>query len=366
VTRIAEMTGDDLEVVAFERMTPLTTMSAPIDLEQIQQGDAIVAFSRAEVMRLRTLVGEKMKVAVVYGALSPEARRSEARRFRDGEAKVLIATDAIAMGLNMPIKRVIFSALEKFDGQKIRDLTSSEIRQIAGRAGRYGISEKGEAGVLKGLNISFVANALKIQPTQALQNRLFVMPPWRAVELVSESLNITNLSEILIHIAKTLLNNDPLLLSASLETPVMISDTIHKSSLSLKIRHSYLGYPLDKRLDASLEDLKSWSRTHGQNGVVHAPQCTITNVPTTDKELMRCEDASKRLSAYLWLSLRYPKIYPFNDQAMAERQRVNILIEKALQNKALAKSCRECGARLSAHHRFPICEDCHQEKFSGY
>lgn len=363
ITRIAEMTGDDLEVITFERMTPLTAMSSPIEIEQIANGDAIIAFSRAEVMRLRAILGEKMTVAVVYGALSPEARRSEARRFREGEAKVLIATDAIAMGLNMPIERVIFSALDKFDGKEMRPLTASEIRQIAGRAGRYGISEKGEAGVLKGLNITAVKNALKSQPVQALQSRLFVMPPWRAVELVSESLKIKELSKILSHIAQNLLKNDPLLLPASLETPTMIADAVQKSGLTLKIMHSYLGYPLDKRLDASLGDLKSWSSTHGQNGINHSPVCRVTEVPTTDKELMSCEDLSKRLSAYLWLSLRYPEVYPFNDIAMAERQKVNGFIEKALQKKALAKSCRDCGAKLPNHHRFPICEECHQERW---
>lgn len=50
---------------------------------------------------------------------------------------VLVASDAIGMGLNLSIQRIIFSTLEKFDGEDDRHLTVSEIKQIAGRAGRY-------------------------------------------------------------------------------------------------------------------------------------------------------------------------------------------------------------------------------------
>ena len=50
---------------------------------------------------------------------------------------VLVATDAIGMGLNLSIKRIIFSSMQKYDGRKDRYLTSHEVKQIAGRAGRY-------------------------------------------------------------------------------------------------------------------------------------------------------------------------------------------------------------------------------------
>jgi ATP-dependent RNA helicase SUPV3L1/SUV3 len=51
---------------------------------------------------------------------------------------VLIASDAIGMGLNLNIGRLIFSTLSKYDGKDMRPLTTSEIKQIAGRAGRFG------------------------------------------------------------------------------------------------------------------------------------------------------------------------------------------------------------------------------------
>ena len=47
------------------------------------------------------------------------------------------------MGLNLPIRRVIFLENQKFDGTRVRTLTSQEIKQIAGRAGRKGMYEEG-------------------------------------------------------------------------------------------------------------------------------------------------------------------------------------------------------------------------------
>ena len=56
---------------------------------------------------------------------------------------MVVSTDAIAMGMNLPIQRVVFLESEKFDGDITRMLTDAEIKQIAGRAGRFGKYEIG-------------------------------------------------------------------------------------------------------------------------------------------------------------------------------------------------------------------------------
>lgn len=60
--------------------------------------------------------------------------RLQATMFNDenSDFHVLVASDAIGMGLNLNISRIIFSTLKKFDGLEMRDLTVSEIKQIAG------------------------------------------------------------------------------------------------------------------------------------------------------------------------------------------------------------------------------------------
>ena len=63
--------------------------------------------------------------------------------FSKGYIKVLFATETFAVGINMPTKTVIFTALDKFTDGSIRPLTSSEYIQMAGRAGRRGKDTKG-------------------------------------------------------------------------------------------------------------------------------------------------------------------------------------------------------------------------------
>jgi hypothetical protein len=54
---------------------------------------------------------------------------------RNSGTDVLVASDAVGMGLNLNIRRIIFSTLEKFDGTRTRSLTPVEIKQIAGTTG---------------------------------------------------------------------------------------------------------------------------------------------------------------------------------------------------------------------------------------
>lgn len=59
----------------------------------------------------------------------------QATMFNDtkSEFDVLVASDAIGMGLNLNISRIIFSTMKKFDGVEMRELTIPEIKQIAGK-----------------------------------------------------------------------------------------------------------------------------------------------------------------------------------------------------------------------------------------
>jgi ATP-dependent RNA helicase SUPV3L1/SUV3 len=359
VTRIARMTGDELEVVTFERLTPLVALSTPVGLGAVREGDALVAFSRGEVLRLRDEISSRgIPVATIYGALGPEVRRAQAARFRSGEAHVLVATDAIAMGLNLPIQRVLLTALDKFDGEKVRALTASEIRQIAGRAGRFGISGRGEAGVTAGLSPATVASALDAVPRQPRDDRVPVMPPWPAVEAVAETLMTDDLGKILTHIAETLLKGAADLRAPALDDALAVAGAVARSGLPLRQRFRYLGCPVEVRDGRALAMVGTWARLHGGGAHIGPPQCMVTVVPDTDSGLAECERGVKLLSAYLWLALRWPSLYNGHDSATRERERLNGLIDGALRRRSLGRSCRRCGCRLPRSHRFPICDDC--------
>ena len=78
-------------------------MKSSIDLSSLQRGDCVVAFSQKKIYSLRQEIerGTKLKCAVIYGNLPANVRFDQARQFNDGLCDVLIASDAIGMGMNL-------------------------------------------------------------------------------------------------------------------------------------------------------------------------------------------------------------------------------------------------------------------------
>ncbi|MCP5716381.1 hypothetical protein NL319_28055, partial [Klebsiella pneumoniae] len=56
---------------------------------------------------------------------------------------VLFATETFSIGLNMPARTVVFTAVRKWDGNEFRNLSSGEFIQMSGRAGRRGLDDRG-------------------------------------------------------------------------------------------------------------------------------------------------------------------------------------------------------------------------------
>ena len=99
---------------------------------------AVVAFSASDVYSIAELIRrQRGGAAVVLGALSPRTRNAQVALYQSGDVDFLVASDAIGMGLNLDVDHVAFASVRKFDGQAHRNLTPSEMGQIAGRAGRH-------------------------------------------------------------------------------------------------------------------------------------------------------------------------------------------------------------------------------------
>jgi len=136
------------EVVSRPRFSTLSHAGAK-KLSRIPPRSAIVAFSAEQVYAVAEMLRRfRGGAAVVMGALSPETRNKQVALYQAGEVDYLVATDAIGMGLNLDIDHVAFAGLSKFDGQRQRRLTTMEMAQIAGRAGRH--QRDGTFGTLAG------------------------------------------------------------------------------------------------------------------------------------------------------------------------------------------------------------------------
>ena len=145
VTHLIALCGDSYEIHPYERKTSLCLCENAFDFpKDVEPGDAFIVFSKKSVLNIAGHLEEKgIHSSVIYGSLPPEIRRRQMEQFNSGETTVVVSTDAIGMGLNLPVKRIIFLEMDKFDGTERRRLKLSEIKQIAGRAGRYGIHESG-------------------------------------------------------------------------------------------------------------------------------------------------------------------------------------------------------------------------------
>ena len=145
VCHLIELCHDHYEIHRYERKTELLFEDHAFEFPQdVQQGDALIVFSKKSVLDVAGRLQETgISSSVIYGSLPPEIRRRQMHMFTSHETKVVVSTDAIGMGLNLPVRRIIFMQITKYDGHDQRRLTTSEIRQIAGRAGRYGLYDTG-------------------------------------------------------------------------------------------------------------------------------------------------------------------------------------------------------------------------------
>ena len=335
VKRIAALCGDEVEEVSLLRKGPLRAAKSPVTMADLTPGDALVAFSRRDVLTLRDeLMQHGRRVAVVYGALSPEVRRAEAARFRSGAADLLVATDAIGMGLNLPIRRVIFSALKKFDGEERRDLNSQEVKQIGGRAGRYGAFEEGIVAVLAGAGDPAQLRALlEAPPAPPEELRPQVQPDAEIIRAVAEEIGSDSLFGVLARIRRAVLRrDDPNYRLADMSQAMSIASAIDGVlGLGLLERWTYALCPVDER-DNGIARLARWALDHGAGRIVRPPMAGRLPPPeqASGEELQRAEKVHKRLVAWRWLALRFPEAYPDQDAAEAETRRLDGWIEEVL------------------------------------
>ncbi|KAK3314626.1 rRNA-processing arch domain-containing protein [Apodospora peruviana] len=82
-------------------------------------------------------------IGVHHSGLLPILKETIEILFQEGLIKVLFATETFSIGLNMPARTVVFTQVKKWDGVQRRPLTSSEYVQMAGRAGRRGLDDRG-------------------------------------------------------------------------------------------------------------------------------------------------------------------------------------------------------------------------------
>jgi ATP-dependent RNA helicase SUPV3L1/SUV3 len=337
IEKLLGLCGERCELRHFERKQHVQLLPRPVAIAELVLGDAVVAFSRRDVLMLRDQIAAGgHPVSVIYGALPPEVRRREAERFASGESHILVATDAIGMGLNLPIRRVLFSTLVKFDGQGDRSLDESEVHQIAGRAGRFGMHDEGFVGVLAEAEpqaLRSLRELLPRTPRAPVDFKAPVAPNGWHVDTIALRMRKTRLREVLDVFMQQLRLDDAHFAVAALEQMLVLAEQLDQRAarLSLKERFTYAQAPVDTRTDTQVQAYLAWSEQHALAGRAGRPG--FLDSVDGHSRLERMEQALRECTLWLWLDLRFPGVYGQVDEVMSLRAALNDGIERQLKGK---------------------------------
>lgn len=136
------------QAAAMERAQALSSIRVVTREQRDEIAEAIGGF------RFTTAFGKTLSrlvragIGVHHAGMLPRYRRLVETLAQRGLLRVICGTDTLGVGINVPIRTVLITALAKYDGQRMRHLSAREFHQIAGRAGRAGYDTAGTVVVL--------------------------------------------------------------------------------------------------------------------------------------------------------------------------------------------------------------------------
>lgn len=357
VIHLIELCGDDYEVWRYVRKTALICEDEPFCFpEDVRQGDALIVFSKKSVLDVAgRLEEQKINASVIYGSLPPEIRRRQMHLFNSGKTKVVVATDAIGMGLNLPVRRIVFLQADKYDGVSRRPLLVSEIKQIAGRAGRFGIYNSGYVNAMGREELQYIRERYEAAEDPVTQVNLGfpqilldidapldeLMKIWHDVT-PSEPFVKENIDEALY------------LYEQAKRWKNMIDGFENKHIL-----YKMITCPIDIK-DRKVVDLWiQYCKTYTADISLEKP------VLYRDRRagIMQYETYYKQLDLYYQFSHRMQKVID-EEWLDAEREKTEMAIMRYLtkgKHNYIAR-CRYCGKQLPLASPFQVCDGCYSRR----
>lgn len=355
--QITAETGDTLTVKHYNRLSPLKPSRHPLErpvYADLQPGDCIVTFSKAELYRTKGLIEKHtdFQCCVVYGDLPPDTRAQQAALFNDPDSgfDILIATDAIGLGLNLNIRRIVFSTIRKFDGEEFRELTISEIKQIAGRAGRFKSAYPiGEVTAFDDESLATIKRSLAVEigPSNPhlLTHEAGLLPQFEQFEALHDAIGpqaaFVQVLDLFEKIAKT----DRHFFLCSGESLREIAVLLEGLDLELSDQYALCLAPVDTRNEVVCAFMRKFAQLLARGRPVPAPRLPEL-LRAAKNKITAYETAFKVVDLYLWLSYRFPAFFSERDDAEKLKDKISTSISKILlfrteePPKALAKRGR--------------------------
>lgn len=359
--RIIVSCGDEIEVIKHERMTPLVFENKKFSFpKDVRSGDALIVFSRKNVHAVASELQKiGIKCSIIYGALPYDVRHRQAEMFAGGETNVVVATDAIGMGMNLPIKRVVLMETKKFDGTDIRWLKDEEVRQIAGRAGRYGIYDTGYVAVANEAK-NFVERALRKEPEQ-VTNAMIGFPE-----------SLLPIDATMVELIRKWIQVVPAdgWEKESVEQMLRLAILIEGYKAPKKISYDFLTIPFD---DEDPDLLNIWLDAFAKivkgkdYDLYHKTEEMHIAEVTASESIAGLEKQHKKLDLYFNLARKFQPQQKTLELIMEKKKECSTQIMNALKKYGLkGRRCRFCGRSLSWNYPYGMCQKCHDRMYPGY
>ncbi|KMZ56797.1 ATP-dependent RNA helicase, mitochondrial (SUV3) [Zostera marina] len=338
VRKICKCVGDELIEHHYQRFKPLVVEAKTLlgDLKNVRPGDCIVAFSRREIFEVKLAVEKftQRHCCVIYGALPPDTRRQQASLFNEEGNKfdVLVASDALGMGLNLNIRRVVFYTLTKYNGDKMVPVSASQVKQIAGRAGRRGCRyPDGLVTTLQSSDLDYLIECLK-KPFETIP-KMGLFPVFEQVELFAGQYSNISFPELL----------DKFRENCRLDGNYFLCDIHHirkvaqmleqVPNLTLEERFNFCFAPVNIRNPKAMYHLLNFASRYSEKRPVNFEFDVPKSSAQNDSELLDLEGKHQVLSMYLWLSQQLDeKKFPSKEKAEAMSTDIVSLLSESLMN----------------------------------
>ncbi len=140
-------------VVHFTQKDATDAAQGYLALDPLTKDEKSAVKAAVGGFRFDTPIGKDLKrflsagVGVHHAGLLPKYRLLVEKLAQDGLLKIICGTDTLGVGVNVPIRSVLFTKLCKYDGTSVRVLSNRDFQQIAGRAGRKGFDDRGDVWV---------------------------------------------------------------------------------------------------------------------------------------------------------------------------------------------------------------------------
>ncbi len=353
IVKLVQACGDEYEIIRHERFVPLIVENKTfIFPKSVRKGDALVVFSKKNVHAVAADLQKKgKKVSVLYGALPYDVRHEEARRFAEGETDIVVCTDCIGMGMNLPIQRVVFLEVAKFDGKEKRILNKEEIKQIAGRAGRKGMFDTGyvNAEVEKGI----IRKGIEA-PSEKVKKIVMAFPE----SLIGLD---ENLSSIIRQWYK--LPSPDEIEKQDVEDMLMLCEAAEAKGLDKRTIYDLITIPFDVKNEGLLFEWKDIvSRIANDQEVVFKAVYYPKNTTNAD-DLDQLEYAYKYCDLYFSYGYKFGFGKDEETVIMQTKEEIaHLMMEILKKNKLSGRKCKYCGRPLAWNYPYGMCGSCHRRR----